>query len=92
MNSTVLRFDGGAIPSGGGASSDRAIHHLFLRKLTITELGQKVSVYALLDLDKPTLVAPNYEPVSAFTLYDWCSRGDVLQVDVAEALETGTNT
>ena len=92
MNSTVLRFDGGAIPSGGGASSDRAIHHLFLRKLTITELGQKVSVYALLDLDRPTLVAPNYEPVSAFTLYDWCSRGDVLQVDVAEALETGTNT
>ena len=92
MNSTVLRFDGGAIPTGGGASSDRAIHHLFLRELTITELGQEVSVYALLDLDRPTLVAPNYEPVSAFTLYDWCSRGDVLQVDVAEALETGTNT
>ena len=92
MNSTVLRFDGGAIPAGGGASSDRAIHHLFLRELTITELGQEVSVYALLDLDRPTLVAPNYEPVSAFTLFDWCSRGDVLQVDVAEALETGTNT
>ena len=92
MNSTVLRFDGGAIPTGGGASSDRAIHHLFLRELTITELGQEVSVYALLDLDRPTLVAPNYEPVSAFTLYDWCSSGDVLQVDVAEALETGTNT
>lgn len=92
MNSTVLRFDGGAIPAGGGTSSDRAIHHLFLRELTITELGQEVSVYALLDLDKPTLVAPNYEPVSAFTLFDWCSRGDVLQVDVAEALETGTNT
>lgn len=92
MNSTVLRFDGGAIPTGGGASSDRAIHHLFLRELTITELGQEVSVYALLDLDRPTLVAPNYEPVSAFTLFDWCSRGDVLQVDVAEALETGTNT
>lgn len=92
MNSTVLRFDGGAIPTGGGASSDRAIHHLFLRELTITELGQEVSVYALLDLDRPTLAAPNYEPVSAFTLFDWCSRGDVLQVDVAEALETGTNT
>lgn len=89
---TDLPFDGGAIPTGGGASSDRTIHHLFLRELTITELGQEVSVYALLDLDRPTLVAPNYEPVSAFTLYDWCSRGDVLQVDVAEALETGTNT
>lgn len=87
-----LVFNGGVIPTGGGASSDRVIHHLFLRELTITELGQEVSVYALLDLDRPTLVAPNYEPVSAFTLFDWCSRGDILQVDVAEALETGTNT
>ena len=88
---TDLSFDGGAIvvPSGGTTSAQ--IHTVFLREITITDGGREAQIYALFDMNKPTPTAPFFEPVSAFNLAEWCIRGDVVQVDLSEAMRYGAN-
>lgn len=89
---TDLPFNGGAVVDPSGETSSAQVHTVFLRKINIVDAGHELPVYAMFDKDKPTTVAPFFEPVSAFTLAEWCTRGDVIQVDLSEAIDSQSNS
>lgn len=88
---TDLPFDGGAIVVPSGETTSAQVHTVFLRQIEITDGGREAYIYALFDMNKPTTTAPYFEPVSAFNLAEWCIRGDVVQVDLSEAMGYGAN-
>lgn len=88
---TDLPFDGGAIVVPSGETTSAQVHTVFLREITVTDAGREAQIYALFDMNRPKTTAPYFEPVSAFNLAEWCIRGDVVQVDLAEVMEQGTN-
>lgn len=89
---TDLPFNGGAVVDPSGETSSAQVHTVFLRKINIVDAGHELPVYAMFDKDKPTTVAPFFEPVNAFTLAEWCTRGDVVQVDLGEAIDSQSNS
>ena len=88
---TDLPFDGGAIVVPSGETTSAQVHTVFLRKITITDAGHESQIYAMFDMNKPKTTAPFFEPVSAFNLAEWCVRGDVVQVDLSEAMSQSTD-
>lgn len=88
---TDLPFNGGAIVVPSGETTSAQVHTVFLRKITITDAGHESQIYAMFDMNKPKTTAPFFEPVSAFNLAEWCVRGDVVQVDLSEAMSQGTD-
>lgn len=92
MSKTVnLSFDGGVVVAPGGETTSTQVHTVFLHEITITDAGQESHIYALFDKNRPTASAPFFEPVSSFNLAEWCIRGDAIQVDLSEVMDTGTD-
>ena len=89
--STTLSFRGGSVSPGHGETTSAQVHTVFLHEITITDAGQESHIYALFDKNKPTASAPFFEPVSTFDLAGWCIRGDVVQVDLSEVMDSDTD-
>lgn len=88
---TNLSFDGGVVVAPGGETTSTQVHNVFLHEITITDAGQESHIYALFDKNRPTSGAPFFENVSAFNFAEWCIRGDAVQVDLSEVMNSGTD-